>query len=55
MDEFPPSVKTSNGEYLERRIGFDNKSAIVNNPSGFPPPELTNSMQSLNLYGQKQQ
>ena len=46
MFEFVPSVKTSNGEYLESMVIVDTKSSIVNNTSGFLTPALAISNQS---------
>ena len=40
MVEFGPSVKTFNGESLERSSTVDTKSSIVNKPSGFIPTFL---------------
>ena len=46
--EFGPSEKMFNEKSLKRRSSVDNKSAVVNRPSGVIPPFLATSIQSQN-------
>ena len=48
MVEFVSSVKTFNGEYLERRCSVETKRVIFNKPSAFLLPDLTISTQFHN-------
>ena len=48
MVEYFPSVKSLNGEYLERGGSVDTKSEMVNKPSGSIPPALATSMKLQN-------
>ena len=46
--EFGPSEKMFNEKSLKRRSSVDTKSAVVNKPSGFLPPDLETLIQSKN-------